>query len=165
VTLELTHVTNPPDVIADAVGFLVAPMQLPPRQFLTDLDGLQHRAFRVTRTACIVNLRHPWVLEELPEHRDQIVTVDVVSNLLPLVAENGVIRPGHGTFGEIHQKPMQLDSGVRWLRERWPFSFRSSVRTPAPIRLRLLWKPRTNCACTGQCASSRQCRTPRKDDP
>ena len=66
----------------------------------------------MTRTTGIVHLRHPWILEELPEHRDQVVAVDVVSNLLALVAENGVMHSGHSTLGKIGQESMQLGSGV-----------------------------------------------------
>src|SRR5947209_10596183 len=88
--LKFPNVTDPPDVIADSVIFLVRPSQLSPANFLTQLDRFQHRTVAVPAAADVVNLARARGANELNERIDQIVAVDVVAHLFAAVTKDSI---------------------------------------------------------------------------
>src|SRR2546421_990736 len=51
------HITDPPDVIADAVGLLIMPGEFAAADFFTQRNRFQHRAIAKASTADVVNFR------------------------------------------------------------------------------------------------------------
>ena len=101
---ELADVADPPDMVTSPILFGVGPVQLLAADLLADLDRLQHRAVAVTPAAHVVDLPAARRLEELVEGTDQIVAVDVVPNLLPSIAEDGVGCAFDIAFHEVSQE-------------------------------------------------------------
>src|ERR1043166_8136400 len=67
----------------------------------------------VSTPAHIINLPAPGRPKELPKSFHQIKTMDVVANLLSLVAEHAIGLAQRGALHQVGQKSMQLGSGVR----------------------------------------------------
>src|SRR4051794_16163442 len=79
--LELSHIADPPNVIADAIRLLVAPIQFLSADLLARLDGFQHRTIGMAAAANVVNLRDTRGPNELGKAFHQIETMNVVAHL------------------------------------------------------------------------------------
>jgi len=71
----------------------------------------------VSAAASVVDLAATRVLMESPEHLDQVGRVDVVSNLLSLVAVDRVLITRQRTLHEVRKKPVQSRSGMSGPRQ------------------------------------------------
>src|SRR5690606_23236638 len=101
---EPASIGNPPDVVAGAVLLAVGPVELLASDLLADLDRFEHRAVAVAPAAHVVDLARARGLEELPERRDQIGAMDVVPDLLSLVAEYRIGRAGRGALHQVGEE-------------------------------------------------------------
>lgn len=106
--LELAHVTDPPDMVADAVVVLVAVLHRAADQRFGHSDRLLYRAIRVTAAANVEHFAEDWAAEEGPECFDQIARMDVISDLLSLVSENSIRRRGHGALHQVREETVKL---------------------------------------------------------
>src|SRR5271166_6660951 len=88
--LELADIADPPDVIADAILLLIAPVHRPANDPLALLDRLEHRTARVAAAAHVVNLGRARPLDKPPERADQVIRMDVVADLFAFVAVHDV---------------------------------------------------------------------------
>src|SRR5919107_3131906 len=110
--LELAHVADPPDVVAAPIRLRVDPVQPLTGDLLAQLHGFEHRTIAKPASAHIVNLADPGVLIEVIEGIDQIVAVNVIPNLLPLVTEYGIWVARHRAPHEIGEDAVQLSPGM-----------------------------------------------------
>ena len=79
-------VANPPDVIT-ATGFaLVRPSYRPADRVFSGLHGLNDRAIRKSSATYVVNRAAAWIEKELPKSGNEIAGMEIVANLLALVA-------------------------------------------------------------------------------
>ena len=76
----------------------VRPVHRSSDQPLARRDGFYHGAIGVTTAADIIDRAVPRALDKVPESIDEIPGMDVVANLLPLVAEHRIGLPGNGAF-------------------------------------------------------------------
>ena len=83
--LELSHVTDPPDVVADAIGFLVAPVQFFAADLLAHFDGFEHGTVAVAATPDVVDLASARGADEFGKRFDQIEAMNVVADLFSFV--------------------------------------------------------------------------------
>ena len=87
---EFPHITDPPDVVADAIGLLIMPGESAAADFFTERNRFQHRAIAKAPTAHVVNLRHARLIDKGSKRFHQIEAVNVVAHLLALVTENAI---------------------------------------------------------------------------
>src|ERR671912_1323057 len=92
VLLEAARVADPPLVVAGPVGLLVPPRERPAGEPLAERDRLEHRAVAPPAAAHVVGLALAGVAVDRVDGGDEVGGVDVVPNLLALVAEHRV-RP------------------------------------------------------------------------
>jgi len=88
--LKFSHVADPPDMIADAIGFFVAPIQLFAADFFAHCDGLQHGTVTVPAAANVIDLSATRRANEFGKRLDQIEAVDIVAHLFALVAKHAI---------------------------------------------------------------------------
>ena len=73
VFLKPAHVTDPPDVVADAAGFFIGPVQLLTGNLLTQLYAFQHGTVAESAAAHIVHLGHAGSLVEMIQGIHEVV--------------------------------------------------------------------------------------------
>src|SRR5205823_8153168 len=88
--LKFPNITDPPDVIADAVGLLIMPGELATADFFTQRNRFQHRAIAKTPAAHVVNFRYPRLIDEGSKRFHQIEAVNVIAHLFAFVTEDAV---------------------------------------------------------------------------
>jgi len=110
--LEFADIADPPNVVAGAVVLDVCPVQFAAADLLAQVNCLQHGAIGMAAAAQVVNFARARRAEKLPDGLDEIVAVDVVAYLLPLVAEDAIGLAGDGAFHQVGQKSMQLGAGM-----------------------------------------------------
>src|SRR5262245_4918415 len=93
-SLELARVANVPDMVANSIVVSIGDIQLSTRNPFRHLNRFEHRAVAVPATSSIIHLAGSGRLAVVPEHIHQVVGMNVVANLLPLVTENGVRGAG-----------------------------------------------------------------------
>ena len=71
--LELPVVADPPDVIAVAIGLLIAPLQRSSRDLLAQSDRFQDRAIAEAPAADVVHLACSWRPVEVEERIDEMI--------------------------------------------------------------------------------------------
>src|SRR5580658_2789942 len=91
VALEFSNVRNPPDVVAGAIVFAVAPVHRPASQPLANFDRFQHRTFGMTAATNVIDLTNPGLPEEIPQRGHQIVSVNVIADLFSFITQHGVV--------------------------------------------------------------------------
>ena len=79
---------------------------------LAEVDRLFHRAVAKSAAARVVDLAGLGGLVVLPEHVDEVQRVDVVADLLALVTEDSVPRPGQSALDQIRQEAMEHGARV-----------------------------------------------------
>jgi hypothetical protein len=89
---KFAHITDPPDVIADAIALLIMPGELAAADFFTQRNRFQHRAIAKAATAHVVNLRYARLIDEGDKRFHQIEAMNVIAHLFAFVTEDA-IRP------------------------------------------------------------------------
>lgn len=110
--LELADIADPPDVVADPVVFQVGPVQFFPADFLTKINRFQHGAVGMSAASNVVNFTTAWILKELVERFNKVVTVNVIADLLPSVTKDTIRITSHGAFHKVGQKAVQFRPGM-----------------------------------------------------
>src|SRR6266513_2886901 len=73
--LKFPHIADPPDMIADAVGFLIMPGEFAAANFFAERNRFQHRAIAKASTAHVVNFRYSRFINEGSKRFHQIEAV------------------------------------------------------------------------------------------
>ena len=81
---EAAVVPDPPEVVTDAVGVVVRPVELLAADLLGELDRLEDGRVAEPTPSDVVDLGGARPLEERVEGADQVVTVDRVWTCFPL---------------------------------------------------------------------------------
>ena len=81
------------------------------------LEGFQNADAVFPAAAQIIDLAHPWRLPEFLDKPRDVVAVDVVADLLALVAEDPVEAPLDVATHQVAKKAMQLDPAVVGTRQ------------------------------------------------
>src|SRR5439155_12084041 len=102
--LKLTHVADPPDVVADAVDFLVPPVYFFAADFLAHLDGFEHGTIAVPAAADVIDFAGARRPNEFRERFDEVETVDVVAHLFAFVTKDAVTPAADGANHQIRKK-------------------------------------------------------------
>src|SRR6266498_84207 len=123
---ELPYVADPPDMVSGAGFFRDRIIELPTAEDRRLLDRLEDGAVAVARAPDVVDLTRSGAAEEFPERRNEIARVNVVADLLSLVAVNRVAGSVENTLHEIGQKAVELRTRMGRARQ-----------TPAAKRSRL----------------------------
>ena len=89
-THEFSVIAYPPYMVAFAVHIRIGPRKLLGRDLLAYLNGFQHRTIAGAAAADIINLSLPGRLEKFIKGSDQILTVNIVSDLFSFVAKNNI---------------------------------------------------------------------------
>ena len=110
--LKFSDIGNIPDMIAKAIFLLVVNLHLLSAQSFTLADCLFHRAVAVTTAADIVNLSRAGILVKMIKGIDQIIRVNIIPDLLPLVTEYIVFPTTESALHKISEKAMQLGTGM-----------------------------------------------------
>ena len=101
-------------MVASPVVLGIGAIEFLTGQFFAYLDGFQHRAMAETTAADIVNFPAARCFVKVIKRLNQIVAVNVVTDLLALVAEHGVRRTCHGAFHQVGKKTVKLSPAVVW---------------------------------------------------
>ena len=109
---EALDVADPPDVIANAVGVRIAPIEFVSRDGLAFINSLKDGAIAVSSASHVINPGYAGLEIKLIKGADQIVTVNIVAHLLPLVTDDRVRAPGHRALHQICQETVQLRASV-----------------------------------------------------
>src|SRR6266487_6512133 len=88
--LKFPNITDPPDVIADAVGLLIMPRKFAAADFFTQRNRFQHRAIAKAPTTHVVNFRDARLINEGSKGFHQIETVNVIAHLFALVTKDAI---------------------------------------------------------------------------
>ena len=99
-------------MVADPRLLAHLPAQLAAGDPLADLDRLQHRAVAEAPAADVVDGGGARGPAEGVEGGDQVGAVDVVADLLAVVAEDGVRSAGDGALHQVGEEAVQLGAGV-----------------------------------------------------
>src|SRR4030095_10820674 len=87
---EFADITDPPDVVSDAVIFDIFPREFSSANFFAKLDRFEHRAVTVATSTDVINLSHARRPNERGERFYQVVAVNVITHLLALVTEDTI---------------------------------------------------------------------------
>src|SRR5437870_5541645 len=109
---QLPEIGDVADVVAAPRLVAIAPAHGGPDQRADLLDRLEHRHTVLAPAAKVVDLARARLLGECAEGPHDVVAVDVVADLLPLVAEDRVVLPAHGALHQVRQEAVQLDAAV-----------------------------------------------------
>src|SRR5438477_7607990 len=88
--LKFPHITDPPDVIPDAIALLIMPGELAAGDFFTKRNRFQHRAIAKASTAHVINFRDARLIDEGSKCFHQIEAVNVIAHLFALVTEDAI---------------------------------------------------------------------------
>ena len=108
VLLEFTNITDIPDVIADTVILEVGKIELVPGELLSDSDGLEHGAVRMAASPDVVDFAHTRVFVKVEKGGDEIVRVDVITDLLSFVSEDAVGAAFDDALHEVSQEAVKF---------------------------------------------------------
>src|SRR4051812_2323707 len=98
VRAKLCNVAHPPDMVADAVVLHVLRLHPVAGDLLAEYDRLKHRTVAEAAPSHVVRLAGAGGAIEVMECVYEIGAVDIVAHLLPLVSEDPVLLPRHGTL-------------------------------------------------------------------
>ena len=110
--LEFREVGDVADVVADAVFLDVAPVELFPRELLRAVDGFDHGDAVLAAATHVVDLPGAGTSGELFDGANDIVAVNVVTDLLALVTEDRVVPACEGLLDEIGEETVKFDPGM-----------------------------------------------------
>src|SRR5688500_5770788 len=114
---ELGHVADVADVVALSVLVDVAPLDLLAGEAFGGVHGLEHAARVWAAAAEVVDLAGAGGLGECLEGADDVEAVDVVADLLALVAEDRVLAALFGDLEKVVEETVELDAAVIRTRE------------------------------------------------
>lgn len=100
------------DVVADAVFIDVLEYLGFAGEFLGEFECFPDRARICAAAADVVNLSDAGSLDELLDEAGDIVGVDVIADLLALVAEDFILATFEVAFREVGEEAMKLDATV-----------------------------------------------------
>lgn len=100
------------DMVSDAVLIDVGVLLFLASEFLGDREGLEDGAGVLLTPAEVVDLCYTRCLDERCHEAGDIERVDVIADLLPLVAEDAVLFALEVAFNEVAEESVQLDAGV-----------------------------------------------------
>src|SRR5215510_1095874 len=106
--LEFPDVTDPPDVIANAIGGNVFPFKLLSRDFLADGDRFQHRTVGKPAAADIIDFARSWGLKTPVKGAHEVRAMHVVAYLLAFIAKDLVRSSGEDAAHQIGQESVEL---------------------------------------------------------
>ena len=112
VALEFADVADIPDVVADAVFFEVGEVELFACESLADADGLEHGAVRVAAAADVIDFSNAGTFIELDEGGDEVVGVDVITDLFSFIAKDAVLAAFDDALDEVGEEAVELGAGV-----------------------------------------------------
>ena len=101
VFLKPTHVADPPDMVADSAGIIIAPVQFFPRNLFAQSNGFQHGTIAEPTASHVIHLGHAGTLIEMVQAIHEIVGMDVIPHLLSLVSDDVVGFAFHGANHDI----------------------------------------------------------------
>src|SRR5574338_56571 len=99
--LEFSHITDPPDMVADAIGLFVAPIYFLAADLFAHLDGFQHRAVAVTAPTDVIDFARSRTANKFYERIHEIGAVDIIADLFSFVTKDPVRSAGHGTNHQV----------------------------------------------------------------
>ena len=102
--LKLSCVADIPNMVANPRVFTIADIHAFAGKLLADRNGFEDGTITVTTTSCVIDLSRSRVLGIVPEHVDQIVGVDIVADLLPLISQDRIRRFRNCTFDQIRKE-------------------------------------------------------------
>src|SRR5215475_12206315 len=108
---EIGDVTN---MIALTIHIDVLIFHLLARQLLHVSKSLQYRTGIRPSTTQVVHLTRAWISENRFDRPCDIVTMDVITNLLPLVSINAVSPLKELCFHHVGQKSVEFNGRVVW---------------------------------------------------
>src|SRR5262249_2552854 len=112
IVAKFRSIANPPDVIP-ATGFaFVRPSYWQADGAFSGYDGLNDRAIRESSAAYVINRTAARIEKKLPKGGNEIAGMEIVANLLALVADHRIGQFSDGTFDKIGQKAVELCSRV-----------------------------------------------------
>ena len=76
-------------------------------------DGFEHGDAVLAAAAEVVDLAAAGIGGELLDRAHNVMTMNIVADLLALVAENGISAAGNGHLHEVGKEAMKFDAGVR----------------------------------------------------
>ena len=91
-------------MIADAVIFLIAPVDLPPKNALKMGNRLENRHAILAPPAEIINLAWSGIEPKRLESLDNIIAMNVVTHLFTFIAEDRIGSASDGDLNQIIQK-------------------------------------------------------------
>ena len=109
---EFRNVADIPDMVADAVGFIILRNGFFSKDIFQFFDGFEHRNIGVPCATGVINFALPRILVKMPKHIDEVETVDIVADLFSLVAKNRVFLSRRDAFGEIGEEAVKLGAAV-----------------------------------------------------
>src|SRR5881275_74675 len=110
---EFPHITDPPDVIADAVSLLIMPGEFAAADFFTQRNRFQHRTIAKAPTAYVVNFRDARLIDEGRKCFHQIEAMNVIAYLFAFVAEDAIGPADDTTLHQVSEKTVQLRPSMR----------------------------------------------------
>src|SRR5438093_2232694 len=112
--LHFAQVAVIANVVSNAVLRRVRPLHRPPGDFFDASECFDDGTGVRLSSAKVINLPCTGGLPELENETGHILGMDVVANLLTLVAENLVVAALQIAFNQIAQKTMQFDARLVW---------------------------------------------------
>src|SRR5262245_34206358 len=89
-TAELPQVGDITNVVADAVGFHIAPIHRASQTIFQQTEAFEDRRTVFASTTQVVDLARPWVGSERFKGSNDIGAMDLIADLLSLVAKDGI---------------------------------------------------------------------------
>ena len=104
--MKLAYIRNPPNMVADAIGFGIDEIHPVTGTFLAEGYGLQNGRIGMSAASGIVDCALARIFIEIPKHVHKVIAVNVVPDLLTFVTENCVLLTDYGALHQIGKKAM-----------------------------------------------------------
>ena len=112
VGLEFAEIGDVADVVALAIFLAILPIHFFAGHAFEFGNGFEHGDAVFSTAAEVVDLAAVRIRCELLDGSDDIVTMNVVANLLALVAEDRVLATGNGHFHQVGEEAVKLNARV-----------------------------------------------------
>ena len=110
--LEFREIGDVADVVADAVLVDVAPVQFLAGELLSAVDGFDHGDAVLAAATHVVHLPGAGTSGELFDGANDVVAVNVVTDLLALVTEDRVVPACKCLLDQIGEETVKFDAGM-----------------------------------------------------
>jgi len=101
-------------VVAFAGFVNVGPIEFFPSELLNPGNGFEHGDAIFAAAAHVIDLARTRIGSELFDGTDDVMAVNVVTDLFAHVPEDAVLAAGERDFDEIRKKAVKLNAGMRW---------------------------------------------------